>query len=202
VSLGGVTLRLASHRLALVVWGVVRGDAVALRLRTGDGAAMGFATIAVRGDRSVTATNAAGEPLRVACHVVPQERVQQAEAAFTFEIAVPYTMAKGQAPWANGAEHGRISVEVGQERHAFYLLSDEGAVKASLRRELAGGLLTWKAIFQELGFIPTGIGAGAEWDRFSDCGGYAHLIEAGAQYLLLLEGKRDWEVRRIPALVP
>lgn len=34
----------------------------------------------------------------------------------------------------------------------------------------------------------------ARWNN-SDNGGYAHLIAAGAQYLLYLDGQRDWEQR-------
>ena len=39
----------------------------------------------------------------------------------------------------------------------------------------------WKAIFDQYGYIPTGIGchsvvADTRWDAFSDTGGYAHLI--------------------------
>jgi hypothetical protein len=63
-------------------------------------------------------------------------------------------------------------------------------VVAALRRELGRGLRTWQAVFDETGYIPTAIGAG-DWDRYSDSGGYAHLIAAGAQWLLVLEGTSD-----------
>jgi hypothetical protein len=64
-------------------------------------------------------------------------------------------------------------------------------------------LRTWQAIFKEKGYIPTGLGAasmggGYNWDDMSDAGGYAHLLSAGAQWLLYLEGKRDWDVQRVP----
>lgn len=63
-------------------------------------------------------------------------------------------------------------------------------VVAALRRELGCGLRTWQAVFDEKGYIPTSLGAG-DWDRYSDSGGYAHLIAAGAQWLLVLEGRSD-----------
>jgi len=69
-----------------------------------------------------------------------------------------------------------------------------------IRRELGEGLRTWQAIFQEKGYIPTGLGAG-DWDRFSDSGGCAHLIAACAQWLLVLEGKNDWSLHNVPALL-
>ncbi len=78
------------------------------------------------------------------------------------------------------------------------LADREKDVKRSLQRELAGGLRTWQAIFKEKGYIPTGIGTGTHWDHFSDSGGYAHLIAAGAQWLMYLEGKRDWETHHVP----
>lgn len=77
-------------------------------------------------------------------------------------------------------------------------------VKAALERELGGGLRTWEAIFKIRGYIPTGLGAGNcpagfPWDELSDTGGYAHLISAASQWLVYLEGKRDWELHNVPA---
>ena len=76
-------------------------------------------------------------------------------------------------------------------------------VKAWLEHELGGGLRTWEAIYKTRGYIPTGIGCqstlpGMRYDEFSDTGGYAHLITAASQWLLYLEGKRDWEIHGLP----
>lgn len=84
----------------------------------------------------------------------------------------------------------------------FWKTSD--GVEAWLRRELGGGLRSWEAIFDEYGYLPTGIGAGGSgdgcsWDEFSDTGAYAHLIGAAVQWLYLLEKKRDWEQLHLPA---
>ena len=81
------------------------------------------------------------------------------------------------------------------------LTTDE--VRFRLHRELAGGLRTWEAIFDQYGYVPTGIGCqsvmpGVKWDAFSDTGGYAHLISAASQWILVLEGKRDWNEHRLP----
>ena len=86
------------------------------------------------------------------------------------------------------------------EKHPQPELRD---AKASLERELGGGLRTWEAIFKEYGYIPTGIGAGGaggvyQWENFSDTGGYAHLISAATQWIFYLEGRRDWEQHRVP----
>ena len=79
----------------------------------------------------------------------------------------------------------------------FFPAATVEEVRAALERELGGGLRTWEAIFDQYGYIPTGIGAGrpipdAEWDDFSDSGGYAHLINACAQWIFRLENKCDW----------
>ncbi len=71
-------------------------------------------------------------------------------------------------------------------------------VEKWLARELGAGLRTWEAVFDQYGYIPTGIGCqsampGVAWDEFSDNGGYAHLISAAAQWIQHLEGKRDWD---------
>ncbi len=73
------------------------------------------------------------------------------------------------------------------------LLGDETAVKARLERELGGGLRTWQSIMDEMGYIPSGIGTGQDFDHFSDTGGYAHLLKAAAMWLMYLDDQRDWE---------
>ena len=40
---------------------------------------------------------------------------------------------------------------------------------------------------------------GVVWDKFSDTGGYAHLISAAAQWLMYLEKKSDWDSQALPA---
>jgi hypothetical protein len=88
-----------------------------------------------------------------------------------------------------------------QEAPGFWRTS--AGVEGWLRRELGGGLRTWEAIFDQYGYIPTGLGTndvvpGQKWEEMSDTGGYAHLIGAGAQWIYVLEGKRDWEEMRVP----
>jgi hypothetical protein len=85
----------------------------------------------------------------------------------------------------------------------YFPAESAAEVRVALERELGGGLRTWEAIFKARGYIPTGLGAGNcgagfAWDELSDTGGYAHLISAASQWLLYLEGKRDWEVQAVP----
>jgi hypothetical protein len=92
-------------------------------------------------------------------------------------------------------------IEKGEHTRNFAMASSEAAVKMWLERELGCGLRTWKAIFDEKGYIPTGMGTGRHWDGISDSGGYAHLLSAGAQWLLCLEGKKDWEIQEYPKVL-
>jgi len=84
-------------------------------------------------------------------------------------------------------------------------MSSEAQVRKWLERELGAGLGTWREIFNRYGYIPTGVGAGSmgggfAWEEYSDTGGYAHLISAGSQWLLYLDGKRDWELQNAPVV--
>lgn len=105
---------------------------------------------------------------------------------------IRYTVVKGGDRWLSGVQLGRYAIRFGEETQPFVLASREADVRKALERELAGGLRTWMKVFEEKGYIPTGIGAGKDWDGLSDTGGYAHLLKAGALYLMLLEGKQDW----------
>jgi hypothetical protein len=187
---GGVKLALRSTRLALELDGECKGDVVIKIFSRPDGQGS-HAVVTVKQDGSATAANDKGEPLRL-----------QSRSAHRFSI--PYTVAKEQtAAWANGVEHGRYSIQVGDTTRDFYLASSEPAVKAWLERELGGGLRTWEAIFNAKGCISTGIGChsilpGVVWDKFSDTGGYAHLLSAAAQWLMYLEKKNDWNEWHTP----
>jgi len=187
--LGGVKLALRSTRFELELDCECEDDTM-IRVFSRPDAQGSHAVITVKQDGSATAANDKGELLRV-----------QSRAAF--RLSLPYTVAKEQtAAWANGVEHGRYSIQVGDAMHNFYLASSERQVAMWLEHELAGGLRTWEAVFDKYGYIPTGIGChstlpGVVWDKFSDTGGYAHLLSAAAQWLLYLEKKNDWELHRV-----
>lgn len=189
VELGGVKLALRSTWLALELDCECKGDTVIKVFSRPDGQG-NHAVVTVKQDGSATAVNDKGEPLRV-------------QSRSTFHLSLPYTVAKEQtAAWANGVEHGRYSIQVGDAMRNFYLASSERQVAMWLEHELGGGLRTWEAIFDKYGYIPTGIGChsilpGVTWDKFSDTGGYAHLLSAAAQWLMYLEKKNDWEAQRV-----
>ncbi len=114
-------------------------------------------------------------------------------------VVVPFTVNKDSKPSANCVEHGHYSVRVGDKVRNFHAVTSITSLEEQLNRELTGGLRTWEAIFDEKGYIPTGMGTNSPKDNFSDTGGYAHLISATAEYILLLEGKKDWETLKIPS---
>jgi hypothetical protein len=47
--------------------------------------------------------------------------------------------------------------------------------------------------------VPPGWGE-ERGQRFTDAGGYAHLIQAAAQWVMYREGKADWEGHGVPAV--
>ena len=72
-------------------------------------------------------------------------------------------------------------------------------VTATLRRELEEGLRYWQKDWQARGYIRPHWPIGGKlptkhyWQhRVSETGGYAHLIAACADYVMLLDGKNDW----------
>lgn len=140
-----------------------------------------------------TLTRGAAKVVNAAGAVVRAEYTAPAADGGGFELVIPYTVVKGQAAWMNGVELGRYALTLGGETRRFLIASDNARVAAALERELAGGLRTWEAVFRSAGYVPTGLGVGGDWDRFSDSGGYAHLIQAAAQYVNWKAGCRDWE---------
>lgn len=199
VTLGNVTLRLVSNRAKLRMDGECKGDTATIKIFSRPDAQGSHAIITLGKDKTMRAVNDKSEPLLVEAEMVP--------TGDGFRISflhLPYTIVKNQKAWANGLEHGRYSVQVGDAMRNFYLTSNERQVAMWLERELAGGLRTWEAVFDKYGYIPTGIGChsvlpGLVWDKFSDTGGYAHLLSAAAQWLMYLEKKNDWEAQRVPS---
>jgi len=185
VTLGELTLRLSSRRNALVVSGSSKGEKSVFRIFAQPDAKGPWAEVTVQ-KNGASAVNDAGEALKVEAKIDGP----------TFDVTLPYTVVKDQKPWANGLEQYRYTVAVGDATRTFYLASSEDQVKEALTKELGEGLRTWRTVLDEKGYIPTGDGPG--WNQFSDTGGYAHLISAASQWILFLEGKRDWEVHKFP----
>jgi hypothetical protein len=191
---GNAGLYLESERQRFIVGGATREKELTLRVFAKPDGEGPFAKVTIK-PGELTAVNDQGDKLLVD----GEARIFKGE--LRFHVHLPYTVSRGQKAWGNASEHGRLSLQVGNDPHPvnLYIMSAEEHVQRWLEHELAGGLRTWEAIFDELGYIPTGIGAG-DWDRFSDSGGYAHLIGAASQWLLYLDGKSDWRVHKLPVV--
>ena len=189
VQIYSTKLDLRSTRTALHIEGQVKDEVNTLKLFARPDGRGSYAVVNLDKGEAVNDRGA-----KVVCKFKREPR----DKGFRFELELPYGVVKGQAFWANGVEFGRYSLQIGAEKRNFYLLSPEKQVKARLERELGGGLRTWEAIFNKMGYIPTGIDAGADWEYFSDSGGYAHLLSAAAQWLLVRDDKNDWEQHHVP----
>lgn len=186
--LGSATLGLSSSFHALKVRCEFSGEPQAIRMFSRPDGEGTFAAVVVNG-KELVATNGAGEKL-----VLEKAEVKGTHKSMRVSFVLPYAVVKGQNPWANGIPHGRYSIQVGESLQNLYFTQEEEQVKRWLFYELGGGLRTWEAVFREKGYIPTGLGE-PRWERFSDTGGYAHLISAAAQYIFYLEGKKDWNIK-------
>ncbi len=195
-TIGGVRLSLCGKRLSFQMRVNVKAAPLTIKVFSRPDGKGSFAAVTIARDNAVAAVNDKGQPLQVRSKAIRAEN-----GAVIVSVVLPCTVAKGQRAWANVVEHGRYSIQIRGETRNLTLASSEKQVKAWLEHELAGGLRTWQAIFKHKGFIPTGIGTRRYWDGYSDSGGYAHLISAAAQWLFLLEGKRDWEAHRIPTVL-
>jgi hypothetical protein len=196
VTLGNATLRLVSSRANLRMDVECKGNAATIKIFSLPDAQGSHAIIMLGKDKTVRAVNDKGEPLLVQTEIAPTTGGFKVN-----DLRLPYTVVKNQKAWATGIEHGRYSIQIGDAMRNFCLASSEWQVEARLCGELGGGLRTWEAIFDKYGYIPTGIGChsvlpGVTWDKFSDTGGYAHLLNAAAQWLMYLEKKNDWETQR------
>jgi hypothetical protein len=182
--IGTATLGLSSTLRGLQVQGEFSDNTQLIRIFSRPDGQATYAAVML--GKELVVTNGLGEKLLV-------EKVESSKAGkgLRFAFFLPYTVVKGQKQWANGIPHGRYSIQVGEASQNLYFTQEEEQVKRWLFYELAGGLRTWEAVFREKGYIPTGLGE-PRWERFSDTGGYAHLISAAAQYIFYLDGKKDW----------
>jgi hypothetical protein len=195
LDLDGVEVRLAADRHNLYLAGRAPGAKAQLAVSSHPDGKGRRASIAVERSGQVDIQNARGEKLLHEAKVVAEGQ------GLRFEIRLPYTVVKGQKEWATGIEHGRYSIAGGKAPANFYLMSSEEQIVRRLRRELIEGLANWRDVFRKYGYLPNGFGRrleSHEAEKISETGGYAHAITAAAQYLILLDGKRDWELEEIP----
>ncbi|MBL8827129.1 MAG: hypothetical protein JNM18_09090 [Planctomycetaceae bacterium] len=192
IKIEGATLQLSSSQKELRIDGQVAELPTTLKLFAQPDAAGSHAIVQLTNTSVSTISNDQGAKLS------GEVAVSSVNGRHTFRLQLPYSWVKGQQPWANAYEHGRLSVQIGAAIKNVYFASGEATVKAALERELGEGLSTWRTIFAEKGYIPTCLGGGSfgggyQLDNLSDTGGYAHLISAAAQWITYRRGEKDWQ---------
>ena len=152
-----------------------------------------FGKILIGKDGTINATNEKGERLLFVSAFV-------AGPPWSAELRIPYTVVPGQAPWINGVDFGRYKVTVdGSPAGTVVIASDASRIRKRLEDTVLGNIDYWHRVWLEAGFIPSGwhsstTAAGA-WE-ISDAGGYAHLMNAIALWLIYQDGKQEWQVIR------
>ena len=148
-----------------------------------------------------TLTNEKGEPLLARVSFKPATEFKQGEGdAWMVEVRIPYTFVPGQNAWINGVDFGRYRVGIDTApQQTVGILSEASRVQKRLEQGVLGTIDYWARVWKEAGVIPSGwdtptVKAGA-W-AVSDAGGYAHLLNAMAFWLIYQDGNREWEIIR------
>jgi hypothetical protein len=116
------------------------------------------------------------------------------------EVRIPYTFVPGQNAWINGVDFGRYRVGIDTAPQQIVCIRSEAArVRKRLENSVLGTIDYWYRVWQEKGCIPSGwhtaTTSAGSWE-LSDAGGYAHLIQALALWLIYEDGRREWEIIR------
>ncbi len=195
IRIGPLDLRVRSTRRALILTGASDEPEVTFSVCAQADGKGPRAEVFLKRDGNTRITNESGENLAHEATLLPMN------PGFQLEVTIPYGVVRSQKRWLTPVDHSRLFLKTADETQGLYLAASTEQVRAWLAHELGAGLRTWQAIFRHHGYIPTGLGTGQNWDRYSDSGGYAHLISAASQWLLYQEGKRDWEVHQAPDLL-
>jgi hypothetical protein len=146
------------------------------------------------------ATNEKGERL-LAASAFKAAGFQQGEGdAWTAEVRIPYTFVPAQNAWINGVDYGRYKIGIDSGAAVTVcLLSEPARIQKRLENGVLCAIEFWHKVWTESGVIPSGwhsptVPAGS-WE-ISDAGGYAHLINAMALWIIYQDGKREWEIIR------
>jgi hypothetical protein len=119
---------------------------------------------------------------------------------WSVEIRIPYTFVPAQGLWINGVDFGRYRVGIDTApQQTVLILSDAARVKKRLEQSVLGTFDYWHKVWKETGVIPSGwhtptVKAGA-W-TLSDAGGYAHLVNTMALWMIYQDGRREWQIIR------
>jgi hypothetical protein len=147
-----------------------------------------------------TAANEKGERLLAVSAFKPAGFQQGEGDAWVVEVRMPYTFVPAQNAWINGVDFGRYKVGIDSAPPGTVcLLSEPARIQKRLEDGVLGTIDFWHKVWKESGVIPSGwhsptVPAGT-WE-LSDAGGYAHLINTLALWMIYQDGKREWEIIR------
>jgi hypothetical protein len=152
-----------------------------------------YGKILIGKDGTIAAANDKGERLLFASAFV-------AGPQWTAEMRIPYTVVPGQVPWMNGVDFGRYKVFLnGSLAGTVLIASDPSRIRKRLEDAVLGNIEYWHRVWRQAGFIPGGWRSpttpAGSWE-ISDAGGYAHLMNAIALWLIYQDGKREWQTIR------
>jgi len=192
VVLGQTKVQLVSGLRALYVLAQVpSGESLSFRVHAKPDTKGTYAEVLVKKDGAAELRNYLGEPGIVKAAITPLTG-----EAWTAEIQMPYSFVRDQGIWANGTEHGRLSLAVGDASVNLYPLSSPQRVEKVLNRNLAEIVRFWFAMYDrpKIGYLPESWRLKGGVSRYSDSGCNAHLMRAMAHYLCYLKGKADWRI--------
>lgn len=147
-----------------------------------------------------TLVNEKGEPLLHAA-AFKQDAFKQGDGdGWIAEVRIPYTFVPAQNTWINGVDFGRYRVGIDNAPQQIVCIRSEASrVQKRLENSVLGTIDFWSRVWKERGIIPSGwhtptAPAGA-WE-ISDTGGYAHLIQTMALWMIYQDGHREWQIIR------
>jgi hypothetical protein len=157
--------------------------------------------VVTREGQLCVATNEKGEPLLAKAAFKAATEFKQGEGeAWAVEVRIPYTFVPAQNGWINGVDFGRYKVGIdAAPAQTVCILSEAARVQRRLEQSVLGTIDYWYKVWKEAGVIPSGwhsptVKAGG-W-VLSDAGGYAHLLNTMALWLIYQDGHREWELIR------
>jgi hypothetical protein len=156
--------------------------------------------LTVTKDGQCTVVNEKGETLLAASAFKAAAFKQGEGEGWYAEVRIPYTFVPAQNAWINGVDFGRYKVGIDNAPpQTICILSDSDRIRKRLENCVLGTIAYWHRVWEERGLIPSGwhtsTAVASGWD-LSDAGGYAHLINTIALWLIYQDGHREWEIIR------
>lgn len=157
--------------------------------------------LVVTREGACTMMNEKGEALLTKAAFKKATEFKQGEGEqWMVEVRIPYTFVPAQSTWINGVDFGRYRVGIDTApAQVVTIVSDAARVRRRFEQGILGTIDYWNKVWKQAGVVPSG------WDSptmkadgwaLSDAGGYAHLLNTMALWLIYQDGHREWELIR------